>query len=116
MGSARLGLFECDADIRIARIEGAVCERLGCGEAELLSHGWHPFLHRDDWSPVAAMGADLEMSKAGRYQIRAVAKGGDRLFLGIRTHLVFGRSAPWMRGVIELLSSENVRRFFDLSC
>lgn len=107
-------MFQCDEDIRIGTIGGPVCERLGCDESELLAHGWHPFLHRGDWDTVAQMGRALAATQAGRYQIRAVAKSGQKFLLAIRTHILFSAWAPSMGGVIELLSAESVIRYFDL--
>ncbi len=111
--SRRLALFRCDTTLRIEKLEGSIAERLGCAPEDLYHHLWHPFLHKDDWPTIERMGAALVSGQAGRYDLRALARSGDRLALRICTFVSIG-PAQLAAGSIHLEHWESPRTIVDL--
>jgi hypothetical protein len=107
-------VFHCDASLHIARIEGAISDRLECDTSELHEHLWYPFLHRDDWPVVERMGVALAASRPDRYHLRAVSRSGDRLGLTICTFVRVGHS-PAIGGSISLVSCDSSRHYVGLA-
>lgn len=113
ISTARVTAFQCDASLRIARIEGDIAARLGCESTELYEHLWYPFLHKEDWPIVDGMGAALAASRPDRYHLRAVSRSGEQLGLTICTFVAVGPS-PTIGGSISLVSWESPRHYVDL--
>jgi hypothetical protein len=101
--------------LHIGRIDGPISDRLGCrDETELLEHGWHPFLHKNDWPTIQNMARALAEARAAHYRIRAVSRSGDRLHLALRTYVMRSAGRVSLGGVIDLEDADAVRCYFDL--
>jgi hypothetical protein len=63
------------------------------------------------------MGCELAARLAAQYDLRVVSRSGERLYLAVRTLLVFNHSAsepPSLVGAIDLRHWESPRRYVDL--
>ena len=112
-----MATFSGDASLQIDTIRGDLTARLQCEPYELLEYGWHPFVHPDDWNAIEHMGRDLSAGLGSAYDLRAVSLSGERLYLVVRTFLVYESArddGPVLNGVIDLLHWESPRRYYDM--
>lgn len=97
--------------MNITAVRGEISERLDCLPSELQGYGWEPFIPPADFDVTRQMAMDLQLGRAGFYNIRAQARCGDPvLHMRIRTFML--RSAgqlPSVRGVLDLVHAESRR-------
>lgn len=59
--------------------------------ADLLGHGWRPFVSRDDEAVIGRMLVDAAAGRPSQYDVCAEKVNGERLYLEVQTLAVIGQ-------------------------
>lgn len=60
--------------------------------ADLIGHGWRPFVDREDETVIGRMLFNAAAGIASRYDLCAEKRNGERLYLEVQTVAVYGPS------------------------